>query len=72
VSEKNDNLIYDLIFSDNTYYLIDISEYINDIYDYELFIGNIRKILKKSKVRVIRSEVKLDSKTVLWDLKVKK
>jgi hypothetical protein len=34
VSEKNDNLIYDLIFSDNTYYLIDI-EYINDIYDYE-------------------------------------
>jgi hypothetical protein len=72
VSEKNDNLIYDLIFSDNTYYLIDISEYINDIYDYELFIGNIRKILKKSKVRVIRSEIKLDSKTVLWDLKVKK
>jgi hypothetical protein len=72
VSEKNDNLIYDLIFSDNTYYLIDISEYISDIYDYEIFIENIRKILKKSKVKVIRSEVKLDSKTVLWDLKVKK
>jgi hypothetical protein len=72
VSEKNDNLIYDLIFSDNTYYLIDISEYISDIYDYEIFIENIRKILKKSKVKVIRSDVKLDSKTVLWDLKVKK
>lgn len=72
MSEKNDNLIYDLIFSDNTYYLIDISEYISDIYDYEIFIENIRKILKKSKVKVIRSEVKLDSKTVLWDLKVKK
>lgn len=72
MSEKNDNLIYDLIFSDNTYYLIDISEYISDIYDYEIFIENIRKILKKSKVKVIRSDVKLDSKTVLWDLKVKK
>jgi hypothetical protein len=46
--EKNDNLIYDLIFSDNTYYLIDI-RYINDIYDYELFIDNIRKILKSQK-----------------------
>jgi hypothetical protein len=72
MNKKNNDLIYDLIFSDNTYYLIDVSEYINDIYGYELFIQNIRKILKKSKVRIIRSEVKLDSKTVIWDLKVKK
>lgn len=72
MNKKNDDLIYDLIFSDNTYYLIDVSEYINDIYGYELFVQNIRKILKKSKVRIIKSEVKLDSKTVIWDLKVKK
>jgi hypothetical protein len=39
-----------LIFSDNTY-LIDI-EYINDIYDYELFVI-IWKDFEKSKVRVL-------------------
>lgn len=72
MNKKNDDLIYDLIFSDNTYYLIDVSEYIKDIYGYELFIHEIRKILKKSKVRIIKSEVKLDSKTVIWELKVKK
>ena len=30
------------------------------------------EVLKKSKVRIIKSDVKLDSKTVIWELKVKK
>lgn len=70
--KKTDDLIYDLIFSDETYYLIDISNYIKDIYRYDTFISNIREVLKKSKVRIIKSDVKLDSKTVIWELKVKK
>lgn len=70
--KKTDDLIYDLIFSDETYYLIDISNYIKDIYQYDTFISNIREVLKKSKVRIIKSDIKLDSKTVIWELKVKK
>jgi hypothetical protein len=70
--KKTDDLIYDLIFSDETYYLIDISNYIKDIYQYKSFITDLREVLKKSKVKIIRSDVKLDSKTVIWELKVKK
>ena len=70
--KKTDDLIYDLIFSDETYYLIDISNYIKDIYQYDTFISDIRDVLKKSKVKIIKSDVKLDSKTVIWELKVKK
>lgn len=69
---KKDNLIYDLIFSDNQDYKIDVSDYINDIYQYEAFISDIKKILKKSKVSIISNNVKLDSKTVIWSLKVRK
>jgi hypothetical protein len=69
---KTDDLIYDLIFSNETNYLIDISDYIKDIYQYDNFISNIREVLKKSKVKIIKSDVKLDSKTVIWELKVKK
>jgi hypothetical protein len=70
--KKTDDLIYDLIFSDETYYLLDISNYIKDIYQYDTFISDIREVLKKSKVKIIKSDVKLDSKTVIWELKVKK
>jgi hypothetical protein len=69
---KTEDLIYDLIFSDETYYSIDISNYIKDIYQYDSFIKDIRNILKKSKVKIVKSDVKLDSKTVVWELKVKK
>lgn len=69
---KKDTLIYDLIFSENVDYKIDVSDYINDIYQYEAFISEIKKILKKSKVSIINNNVKLDSKTVVWSLKVRK
>jgi hypothetical protein len=65
-------LIYDLIFSEKTEYKIDISEYIKDIYRYDEFVAEIKSILKKSKVSVVKSNVLLDSKTAIWDLKVKK
>ena len=69
---KTDDLIYDLIFSNETNYSIDISDYIKDIYQYDSFISDIREVLKKSKVKIIKSDVKLDSKTVIWMIKVKK
>jgi dihydroneopterin aldolase len=70
--KKEDDLIYDLIFSEKESYKIDISDYIVDIYTYEDFIEKIKKILKKSKVRVISSSTLMSSKTVIWELKVKK
>ncbi len=70
--KKEDDLIYDLIFSEKESFKIDISEYISDIYQYEDFIDKIKKILKKSKVKIIVSETLMSSKTVIWELKVKK
>lgn len=70
--KSEDELIYDLIFSDKVDFNIDLSEYISDINDYEDFIEQIRIILKKSKVKIIKSFVVVDSKTIKWDLKVKK
>lgn len=70
--KNRDDLIYDLIFSDNVQYKIDVSEYVSDIYKYEEFVTEIKKVLKKSKVSIVRSSVLLDSKTATWELKVKK
>lgn len=72
MQEREDKLIYDLIFSDIELFSIDISYYISDIYEFEDFILKIKNILKKSKVKIITSDTKMSSKTVLWELKVKK
>lgn len=71
--KNKEDLIYDLIFSENTDYRIDISEYDNgDIYKYDKFINEIKKILKKSKVSLIKENVDLDIKSVVWNIKVKR
>ena len=70
--KTTDTLIYDLIFSDNVDYIINISEYIEDIYKYDRFIAEIKKVLKKSKVSIIKEKVDLDVKTATWTIKVKK
>ncbi len=71
--KKDENkLIYDLIFSDEEDFSIDISDYILDIYQYEEFVEKIKKILKKSKVKILSSNTLMNSKTVVWELKVKK
>ena len=67
-----EDLIYDLIFSESVDYEIDVSEYINDIYKHDEFVTEIKRVLKKSKVSVLHSSIEVDSKTVLWKLKVKK
>ena len=59
--------------SDNLHFLIEKGKafnYINDIYQYESFISEIKKILKKSKVKILSSNIIVDSKTVTWELKV--
>lgn len=72
VVKTKDDLIYDLIFSNQKDFYIDISDYVLDIYKYQDFVQEIKSVLKKSKVKVIKSDVKLDSKTAIWILKVNK
>jgi hypothetical protein len=70
--KSKEDLIYDLIFSDTIDYKIDISEYIEDVYKYDRFIEEIKNVLKKSKVSVVKEKVDLDTKSAIWNLKVKK
>ena len=72
IARNTDDLIYNLIFTEQNNFEIDIADYIVDIYQYEDFVYNLKKILKKSKVKIIESEVVLDSKTAIWKLKVNK
>lgn len=70
--KTKDDLIYELIFTEQIEFKIDISKFIDDIYQYDEFIGDIKLILKKSKVKIVKSEINLDSKTAIWNLKVRK
>lgn len=72
IVQNREELIYDLIFSENSDYKIDIAEYVDDIYQYDDFVDEIKKILKKSKVKVLKSKIMVDSKTAIWHLKVSK
>ena len=70
--KDQDALIYDLIFSEKNRFKIDIGDYIKDVYDHQDFVSNMRKVLKRAKVSIIDSEIIVDSKSVVWLLKVKK
>ena len=70
--KNKEDLIYDLIFSENLDYNINISEYIEDIYKYDRFIEDIKGVLRKSKVSVIKEKIDLETENVIWNLKVKK
>ena len=70
--KDQDALIYDLIFSEKNRFKIDIGDYIKDVYDHQDFVSNMRKVLKRAKVSIIDSEIIVDSKSVMWLLKVKK
>ncbi len=69
---ERDKLIYDLIFSEKLEFRINIGDYINDIYRYDYFITDIKKILKKSKVTIMSETLGIDPKYVIWALVVKK
>lgn len=70
--KNKDDLIYELIFTDRSEFKIDISKFIENIYQYDEFVDDIKSILKKSKVKIVKSEINLDSKTAFWNLKVRK
>jgi hypothetical protein len=70
--DEREKLIFKLIFGDDTNFKIDIGLFVADIYHYEDFVTEIRNILRRSKVMVVKSGIKVDSKTATWELKVKK
>jgi hypothetical protein len=70
--KNKDDLIYELIFSETVNFEIDIADYIDDIYKYDDFVVDIKKVLKKSKVKIVKSDVLIDIKTAVWKLKVNK
>lgn len=70
--KDKEELIYDLIFSEKLDYKINIADYADDIYQYDDFVEEMKIILKKSKVKIVKSVVVVDSKTAIWQLKVKK
>ena len=51
---------------------MDLADYVDNIYQYDYFIDDIKMILKKSKVKIVKSLVTVDSKTATWKLKVNK
>lgn len=67
-----DDLIYNLIFSEDEDFVIDVGIYIPDIYKYDELIDEIKEILRKSKVCIIANSLDVDSKTVTWRLKVRR
>jgi hypothetical protein len=70
--KQKDELIYELIFSENKIFSIIVSDYIEDIYTYDTFIDDIKFILKKSKVLVVKESIIVSTDNVKWNLKVKK
>jgi len=69
---KKEDLIYQLIFSEEESFEIKVSEYTQDIYKYDRFINEIKDILKKSKVVISKEKVDLEEDCVLWSLSVKR
>lgn len=69
---KKEDLIYQLIFSEEESFEIKVSEYTQDIYKYDRFINEIKDILKKSKVSIAKEKVELEEDCVLWSLRVKR
>ena len=70
--KPKDDLIYELIFSENKTFSIIVSDYIEDIYTYDAFIDNIKTILIKSKVLVVKEKIEVSMNQVKWNLKVKR
>ena len=69
---SKDELIYELIFGEKDEFLIDIGNYFENIYEYDQFIDDIKKVLKISRVKIISTSVDVNSRSVTWKLKLKK
>lgn len=69
---KQEDLIYELIFSNKEFYEVIVSNYTEDIYQYDKFIKKIKAILKKSNVVILKESIEVSMTQVKWNLKVKK
>lgn len=67
-----DELIYSIMFSSQLSYEIKVSDWVEDIYKYDRFISEIKDIMKKSKVSIVKEKVDLEEDSVLWSFKVKR
>jgi len=68
-----EELIYELIFSENNEFSVEVCKYIEDIYKYEDFTDEIKKILVKSKVLLVSENINITSKgNIIWEIKIKK
>ena len=67
-----DKLIYQLIFSKKEDFTIIISNYIKDVYNYTAFIKDIKDILKRAEVLIVKESIDINIKDVKWIIKVKK
>jgi hypothetical protein len=67
-----DKLIYQLIFSKKEDFTITISNFIKDVYNYTTFIKEIKDILKRAEVVIVKESIDINIKDVKWIIKVKK
>jgi hypothetical protein len=70
--EQKDDLVYNLIFSNQIDFSILVTDYIKDIYKYDDFIIEMKEILRKSKVPIIKETIEVTFDYVRWNVKVKK
>ena len=70
--KNKEDLFYDLIFGEKEEYTINISDYLEELYKYDRFVDEVKSILKKSKVSVIKEKLELSENGPIWILKVKK
>lgn len=72
---EKEELIYNLIFSDENEYVINIADYIEPIfrYKYDRFIKEIKSILRASKVKIENEKLSIESvNQIIWIIKTKK
>lgn len=70
--KNREELLINLIFGNETTFEINCADYIVEIYKYDKFMDEIKVILKKSGVKIVKEKLELDIKGPIWTIKVKK
>ena len=70
--KDKEELIVSLIFGEQTEYSINIAEYLDEVYKYDKFVEEVKFILKKSKVTILKETLEIDKNGPIWTIKVKK
>ncbi len=70
--KNREELLINLIFGNETTFVINCADYIVEIYKYDKFMDEIKVILKKSGVKIVKEKLELDIKGPIWTIKVKK